>query len=97
MSRINFNLPLNYHFYSDIRKCIWCYFTCTIIGTESDNKLTYAPTAVMEQFVGQAGSFVSFLHENYLPHFGNIEDACAGAAALSAADCLLAEWRVITF
>ncbi|GBP39295.1 Cell cycle checkpoint protein RAD17 [Eumeta japonica] len=65
-----------------------------VITINGKNRLTHQPEEVVEQFLSQPKSFINFLAENYLPHFATIEQVEHATAALSDADCLLAEWRV---
>lgn len=65
-----------------------------MLENNGKKKLTHAPEETVEQFISNPRSFVSFLDENYLPHFSCINDVDKAASALSDSDYMLAEWRV---
>ncbi|CAH0398386.1 unnamed protein product [Chilo suppressalis] len=64
-----------------------------VIMDNNCQRLSYAPSDVIEQFLSHPSSFVNFLAENYLPHFSSIDHVDKAASALSDADFMLAEWR----
>ncbi|CAG4956078.1 unnamed protein product [Colias eurytheme] len=64
-----------------------------IVSEDGKKNLTHSPKDIIEQFLSHPSSFISFLEENYLPHFSCPNDVDKAASALSDSDYMLSEWN----
>lgn len=57
-------------------------------------KFVHDPDLITDNFLSMPSSFISFLHENYLKHYSNIEEAYNAVDCLCRSDLLLNDYKV---
>lgn len=98
VSRINFSLEV-------LDRDFWLKFLFVLLWVsqilifnyffpDTENKiLTHSPESLADSFSSEPQNFVSFIYENYISHFREIEDVLEAVDSISRSDIFLTGFR----
>lgn len=70
------------------------YFYLFFIFPDTENQtLTHSPESLADSFSSEPQNFVSFIYENYISHFREIEDVLEAVDSISRSDIFLTGFR----